>query len=142
MNSVITNEGLKPHKENIVLNWNLLQGYDYTSNEILQQPRRLNYRHVSIENGSPYGIGIAITNTTDIATKPMIGLKPGEIYDLAVNPHQIGHPPGQYIHIFDKNGIAGQPSVLRSDSNSFVVRHNKLMGGFFVQRYYRPTLRG
>lgn len=140
MNSIITNNGLVSQKENIVLRWNLLQGYDYAYNETLQQPRRLDFRHILIENGTDTGIGVAITNSIERAAKPTFGLKPGEGIDLAVNPFVIGQPPTQYIHLFDKNGITGTPSILRSDSNSFVVRYNELMGGHYVQRYYRPTL--
>jgi hypothetical protein len=141
MQSILTNKGLIPQKENVVLNWNTLQGYDYPSNEILQLRRKTEFRHITIQNGMNRGIGIAITTSTEHASKPQFGLKPGEVMDLAVNEFKINGPPAQYIHVFTRDGEESNSWIIRSDSNSFVVRENETFGGIYVQRYYYPTLR-
>lgn len=167
----LTNKGLKAAEKNNVLDWNTLQGYDYASNETIQQARHLDFRHILIDNATEYSIGVAITASPDFAGKAQFTLRPGETRDLAINEfnpmppskittdedkflpiaikqsrHQLvddysGKPPSQYIHLFTSKGEVGNKWIIRSDSNQFVIRYNEMYGGLFVERYYRPTQR-
>lgn len=148
MNAPLSLDGVKSQTENIVLDWNKLQRYEHYDRESIQIRGKLAYRHIRIENACDVSVGIAIVNylhgdadILDIPTHPLFTLKPKETKELAVNELVVNAPPTQCIFIYRPEGVVSKPHVIKSDSNAFIIRHNNLAGGYYVQRYYTPTYR-
>lgn len=125
---------------NIVRDWNKLQGMTHPSDEHIQIRRDIDTRRVSVENSSDRDIAIAIMPYYQgPIPNPQFMLRGGEIKNIAVNNVD---GPIQYIHLIDpiSRKIIGKPGVLRTDSNSFVLRDGINM--WFVQAFKTYGYRG
>ena len=106
----------------ITRDWNKLQGTSHASDLTTQIIRDYNSRYITIENSSPRPIGVAITPYISGPTPPILfTLAGGEIKHLGINS-QGG--PAQSIWMLDvqTHKPVGNPTVLRRDANSFVLR--------------------
>lgn len=124
--------------DNIVRDWNKLQGYSSSEDNSIQPLRDLNTRYITIENSAtvPVAVALAVYAFGAVPKAQMI-LNAGEIKNLGVNTR--GDLPLQFIHILDPiNGKPlGAPNELRSTSNSYVLRNATTK--WYVQYFYRPS---
>jgi hypothetical protein len=125
---------------NIVRSWDKVQGMTHPSDETAQIRRDINVRKISIENSSERNISISLMPYYNgpLPTAQMT-LKGGEIKNIAVN---VVDGPIQYIHLLDPitRKPVGNPTALRTDSNSFVLRDGINM--WFVQAFKTYGFRG
>lgn len=122
---------------NIIRNWNQVQGTTGVEDDLWKIRNDINVRHISIENSSPnHSIGIAIQTyyllgSTEVPKLQFI-LRPGEIRDLAVNPHG---SELQYIYLLNPqtNKMVGSPSPIQSNAQQYVVRDG--INKYWIDRF-------
>lgn len=122
---------------NIVRDWEKSQGVTHPTDLSTQIIRDYNIRYITVENSSPFPIGVAITSyLTGPVPNILFTLGSGEIKHLGINT-QGG--PTQYLWILDLESkkVVNEPSCLERISNSFVLRHG--MNKWFVQNFSRPS---
>jgi hypothetical protein len=131
------------YADNIVRDWNKLQGFTSPTDTHIQIKRDLNSRYVTLENSSERPIGIAITTfygdvSPGVTPKLQFILQGGEVKNIGINP--IGSPM-QYIHILDPNNgkRVGACTSFRTDSNQFVLRDG--LNAWFIQPFQRTAFR-
>lgn len=122
---------------NIVRDWDKSQGVTHATDLSSQILRDYNVRYVTVENSSPFPIGVGITSYLTGPVPPIkFSLGSGEIKHLALNT-QGG--PTQYLWILDleTGKVVNNPTPFQRISNSFVLRHG--LNKWFVQYYSRPS---
>ena len=133
------NFNYKDRVANNVLDYNKLQGTNNPTDLSTQILRDTNYRYVTIQNSSYRPIGIGIT-TYYTGTVPSIRfvVEPGLTRYLGINSQG---EPAQYIWPLDPDTSrqVGNPSILSSISNDFVLRDG--INGWTVQNFTRPSYR-
>lgn len=128
-------------KQNIVKDYNLLQGTFNPADLINQPPRDVNSRYIRVENGSKSYIGIAITPSFYLEEVPPIQrvLGPLEMLHLGVNLPDMDQ---QFLWVLDpqtKKPVGG-PSPLIHNANSFVLR--KGVNKWNVEKLHYASYRG
>ena len=111
-------------KQNIVKDYNLLQGTYNPAELINQPPRDINTRYIRVENGSAKKMaGIAITTNWYLNVIPPIQriLYPQEILHLGVNLPEMEQQFLWILHPETKMPIGG-PTPLSHNANSFILR--------------------
>jgi hypothetical protein len=127
------------YANDIVRDWDRLQGYTNMSDEHIQIRRDVNVRLVTVENSGMREVGVAITTYYgDPLPRLQFVLQPGEVKSLGIN--SIGSPM-QYIHLLDPvNGLrVGHCTSFRTDANQFVLRDG--LNGWTSQAFQRTGFR-
>lgn len=122
---------------NIVRDYNKLQGTTHPADLSYQIIRDINSRYITVENSSNRPIGVAIVEYGSGPTPPIrFALNGGEIRHLGINSHGTA---AQFIWIIDIDSkkIVGVPSLIRSNSNELVLRDG--LNKWFVDFYRRPS---
>lgn len=125
--------------DNIIRDWNRLQGMTNPSDEHIQIRRDINTRMISVENSGQRKVGVAITTYYgDPLPQLQFIMRPGEVKYIGIN--SIGSPM-QYIHILDPNTgqRVGHCTAFRTDCNQFVLRDG--VNAWFVHFFQRTTFR-
>ena len=121
---------------NITRSWNKAQGMTSPTDQAYQIPRDIGLRHVSIENSSVRPISIAITSYISGPVPPILTtLYASEIKDIGINSHS---GPPQFLWLLDpySGKIVGEPVIIRSNSNQFVLRDG--VNKWWVHFFSRP----
>lgn len=128
--------GGRPQR-NAVYDWNQLQGVYNAADLHLQQIRDIDHRHVSIENSSPYPVGVAITTYMYGETPAVRWVSPpGDVRHVGINAQG---DTTQYMWVLhpETGARLGPPQVLDRQSNQFVIRYG--LNTVWVQKYQRPS---
>ena len=137
--SRLYNVGNHSDKYNIVRDFDKVQGTTHPTDLSYQIRRDIGVRYITVENSSPYPIGVAIMPYMSGET-PRINfiLERGEIRHLGINSH--GGPP-QFIWLLDVNTKlpVGESTMTQRNSNSFVIRQG--LNKYFIQLFQRPSYR-
>ena len=123
--------------QNIVRDYNKVQGVTSPTDLSTQIIRDYNVRYVSIENSSRNPIALGFTTyPTGPVPKPRLFLRGGEIKNIAINPQGSTQ---QYLWILDPNThqTVGFTQPFSRNANSFVLRDGINM--WWIQEYRRPS---
>ncbi len=123
--------------QNIVRDFNQVQGTYHPGELAYRPPRDINVRHITLENSSPRHIDVAIVPYLSGPTPPRrFVVRGGEIKHIAINS-QGG--PDQALWLLDvKTGKSiSEPTLLHRHVNSFVLRDG--VNKWWVQFFKRPS---
>ena len=125
------------HRNNIVRDYNKVQGVTHPSDLSVQIIRDYNVRYVSIENSSRDPIALGFTTyPTGPLPKPRILLSGGEVKNIAINSQGDAQ---QYLWLLDPetHNTIGFTHPLSRNANQFVIRRG--LNLTFVQEFIRPS---
>lgn len=123
--------------QNVIRDYNKLQGTTHPTDLSYQIIRDYNSRYVTVQNSAVIPIGISITSYLTGKTPDILFiLQGGEIKHLGLNSHNSGP---QYIWLLSpKDGSpVGNPTCLKENSNDFVVRNG--INKWWIQFFSRPS---
>ncbi len=132
---------VKPPPQNVVRDYNMLQGTYHPSDLAYMVIRDINVRYIIVENdSSTKNIGIAITTMSD-GPVPSIQkiLQPKEAVHLGINPPEQNQ---QYLWLLDPYTKlpVGHASVLLHNTNQFVIRQGT--NKWWVSKYRMVGYKG